>query len=458
MHELIDRAMVCAGKWCRDILQPLDAESLHDACDGSSQIPPDDTVGIRNYYEWFIDRLTTSRLSFGHQTIQQFVRQKAEDGTLIDMAGRSFEPRLAWLNAFVELCRCARDLFAFAAVFERAMSVFARVHADTKLLADLDLSDGILKCLTAIDQIGHTIDRPVQGGHWTHNQLNHWASNPVAKPTDDDSRLLGRAPAGFLDISFESYLISLDPDFGGVVHLLIERRSNSLTNEQKQFVLETALVPSFYGPHSYEYGGYYEPTLYAQHRKLIMKIVESGIDVNQPTRRFGCRSNYSVWQFFLLWLHDYFHQDWWDICTLDVEGFAYENAQHESAGFEHTLSIFRTFLEYGADPYTVIMSEDLIQCYLRNPAARKTTFLSVTDVVGDLERAAQDAATSVPDAVRDEDSTYYEFWVTWCAAWAETTSGFRALLTEASARRFAASNSTQLSMGSWGLAPSRFSA
>jgi hypothetical protein len=53
-----------------------------------------------------------------------------------------------------------------------------------------------------------------------------------------------------------------------------------------------------------------------------------------------------------------------------------------------TTRIFRVFLQHGADPFAVISSVDLIECYEQDATFNKATFLSVADVLGDLRAEA----------------------------------------------------------------------
>lgn len=171
-----------------------------------------------------------------------------------------------------------------------------------------------------------------------------------------------------------------------------------------------------------------------RHPMIVVQMAESGIDVNRPTQRSRSRFSHSVWQIYLLWLHDYFYENEWTLRT------PHEDADRQSpylmVDLEANIKILRAFLKYGADPFTFIPSGALEhpRQYLPRTTVQDlpwttqaTTFLSVADVVRDLERIT-------------------------------TTSGYGTVLTEASVRKFAASDSTQLSMGSWDLAPSQFSA
>jgi hypothetical protein len=118
-------------------------------------------------------------------------------------------------------------------------------------------------------------------------------------------------------------------------------------------------------------------------------VIKSGIDVNRPTERIDCRQDYSVWQFFLLWLHDYFHER--PDFRRDHSGgqddiWCYPG--DEVGLIKDTTRIFRVFLQHGADPFAVISSVDFIDCYKQGATFNKATFLSVADVLGDLRAEA----------------------------------------------------------------------
>lgn len=61
-------------------------------------------------------------LPFGHRTISHFVQDKARDGTLSELAGQDFSPHTASLYAYLEISKCASDVFNFGQFFQFALS------------------------------------------------------------------------------------------------------------------------------------------------------------------------------------------------------------------------------------------------------------------------------------------------------------------------------------------------
>lgn len=388
MYSMIDRAAICADNWCRDILQPIDSREVRRTIASLSsgyQYPQLRTLDFYTKdvaFEHFI-----SYLSFGHRTLHRFVEEKAQDGTLSSMAGQSFDARLAWLYAFVELSKCAPDLPHFVEIFSHALwLVIATPDPGHRLIViaekDQSLANGIQECCEAFDLIGQEIEKPAEWSHWAVGQLagceyrNH-------KP-------LGREPLDGEYTSFASYLVSLGlPSY--IVSSMLNRQREPLTELQRQFLVEASLIPEFYDDSYLRMTDWvcdYGHVIY--HYEIIVQIIRSGIDVNRPTRRSGCCQDYSVWQFYLLWLHDYFHRPPDDgaveCCGSEKDDCCVTRHDAKCAG--NTVDIFRAFLQCDANPFVVISSMDLIECHRRELAASNATILSVSDVVEDLRKVA----------------------------------------------------------------------
>lgn len=383
LYRLIDRAATCANKWCRDLLRPVDATEVKEEINSNNDLeypsaelpsPP-----ISSFYtsEPYFDHII-SHLFFDHRSFHQFVEGKADVGILSDMAGQGFNYRLAWLFALVELSRCAPDLHSFDDVFWIACWFLVgsdEIHGLLDIAKDDQaLADGILQCLEAFDLIGQNIK--------TSSEHCHWAAHRLATEGCFDQRLGGRKPAGSGYISFASYLVYFAlPDFI-ISPIILTQRQELLTEVQKQFVQEISLIPHLYSRNrtSYTLG---RPT---HDCDIIIQLIRSGVDVNRPTERIDCRQDYSVWQFCLLWLHDYFHErprarpdDFHDLCSTELS----------MRTIKDTATVFHTFLRHGADPFAMISSADLIECHKQDATANKPTFLSVADVVEDTRIAAE---------------------------------------------------------------------
>jgi hypothetical protein len=292
IYRLIDRAATCANNWCKDLLQPVDATEV------KNEIIMASTGRVREsarYTDTLYVMFCSMRLhlSFAHRSIHHFAEAKAKDGTLSTMAGCSFGSRLAWLYALVEFSRYAPNLQGFVGVVSYASWIPATLFITAE--KDKKLADGIQQCLQALDLIGQNIGKQITGDHWTTDRLVEAGH---------------RMPTGGGHSSFVSYLVcQFFP--GHVISSFLTQNYETLTWLQRQFVLETCLVPRFYidAPANIEgLGDDYEHSCMLGHPTkfcdIIIQVIRSGIDVNRPTQRIDCSQNYSVWQFYLLWLHD----------------------------------------------------------------------------------------------------------------------------------------------------------
>ncbi|GAB7331425.1 hypothetical protein MBLNU13_g02844t2 [Cladosporium sp. NU13] len=394
IERLTVRAALCANNWCRDLLEQVNTTDVESRVSsvlksGSSSLDLHHAVNLFSY------------LSFGHRSVHHFAKEKAKDGTLSLMAGNSFDPRLAWLYVFVNFSRWAPDYVNFVEVVTDALQRLTGYasnphelpHFDRKrheLLSfagrDDDLAIGILQCLQAFDSVGQDITKRYKRSHWTSGRFSN--SDPPSSRRPSDKRCS----------NLVSYLVSLIfPDY--IIGPLLTQQSGSLTELQKQFIIETSLEPYLYRdtkagimlPEK-------EPAISLktcslghpiQYCAIVVQVIESGIDVNRPTQRTRCCQDYSVWQIYLLWLHDYFHE------LPEIPELEDHTADHDDCHPEKglklikdTLEVFRAFLIYGADPFAVISSADLIESYDGGDPINRTTRLSVADVVSDLRTAA----------------------------------------------------------------------
>ena len=209
----------------------------------------------------------------------------------------------------------------------------------------------------------------------------------------------------------------------------------SLTELQKQFVVETCLIPNLYTGSRAISTDHEDrhPRGRGSHCRIIVQTIESGIDVNRPTKRLNCRQDYSVWQFFLLWLHDYFHEHpkFRRIYpALDDEESCYTRNKALYVG--NAVKIFRSFLQHGADPFVVISSTDLIRCHERDPPNNRATFLSVADILQDLRTVAM------------SDSAHLADQAPWLAAHVAAVGDLETLLNEAYAQKYLASSRSEI--------------
>jgi hypothetical protein len=394
MYSLVDQAAICANKWCKDLLQPVDPTKVKKEVDWvhnrDLRHRRQGGTTLAFYTREVEFQHFISHLSFGHRSIHQFIEEQADVGILSCMAGQSFDHRLAWLCTFVELSRCAPDLFNFTEIFQSASRLLLNDDKHQLLgIAQEDefLAHGIERCLEAFDLIGQNIEPS--------SKYSHWTTPPLFNENSYSQKLRKRIPTGNDSeySSFVSCLVSFPfPDF--IVSHILTRQSGTFTELQKQFILETSLMPHLYGDSDTEIQSYRDNPVCGLgrpriHHNIIFWVIRSGIDVNRPTQRIDCHQDYSVWQFFLLWLHDYFHE-LPDFRESNFGGDDHEEC-HAEFGVEilkHTARIFQVFLQHGADLFTTISSVDLIECYEQDATVNKAAFLSVADVVKDLRAAA----------------------------------------------------------------------
>jgi hypothetical protein len=416
MHKLVDRAILCANTWCRDMTQPINAQAVHDAT--SKYLCGPSGKHRSEYHKTFFT--IGGYLTFGHRAIHQFVKQKADDGTLAEMSGRNFSPHLAALCTSVGVSRYALEVCDFAAHFEYALQLSRAMHCPVSL-SRADFVKQIDGWLMAIEATGQAIEKHMERSHWTACQLAEKEEGGLRH-----EKYIDRAPSSREYTSLVSYCISLSESSSFILDVAMEQLYESLSSEQKQFVLETVLLPQYYQGRqaSDELNTIaHAPTW---HCHIVAKVLSSGIDVNRPTPRSGCRTDYSVWQFYLLWVHDWFHK-------FDLEGeddaFDDEMMRDDRRDeLEFLTNIFRLFLQSGADPFAVISSEDLIECY-DDYSYEEGTFLSVADILEDTRTVA------LPSAVAPNRSTE------WIAVWEGAFGALEKALQEAFAQKDAASPS-----------------
>jgi hypothetical protein len=387
MHELLNQAIMCADKWCRDLLQPIKTSKAHENC---LSIPG--TVS-----------------GFGHRTIYEFVSRKAADGTLANMAGRGFEPRISCWYTLTRLSSYAEDTDSFIKVVEYALKLASSLeHGISSTPSGVRLADGVSKCLLAFDLVGIQIMGDSTDRHWTATLL---------RPRPMGLKAPNLAPVGHLHVSLISYVMSKGLALSELIDRLAESQLDLYSVEQKQFLLEASVMPSpTYYTTKYRQcrSSHPDGLLAIRNQRLMTKIIESGIDVNKPIRRVGSDCSYSVWQFYLLWLRAYFHQDPFQD-PVQLPGL-----REKLPDLGRVVDIFRTFLQCGADSSAFICLKDSIQChtcYLRNPLDE----MSVGSILGEMRRAVYASET-------------FDHSKAWSAVWLSTIDELSALLAQASAR------------------------
>jgi hypothetical protein len=306
LHRLMEQGESCVRNWVGDLINPIPTHiscASPDSCDCTV----DRFIGHTN-------------LSFSHRTVYQFVQQKADDGTLAQMAGPGFDPLLADLYlplGFSKYCKTIEE-FAWTLDYNliEGMSLYAERFEDTsamsvKLIAQIAL---------AYDRIGQQITRPLHWTHWTINQLRK-----------DEPR----SPLDCQHSTLMSYILSVNLKSKDVVGALLELQLHSMTAGQRRFLLESAFIPGLYI--DYDGGEYYHWP-----QRIVTELIKTLTDVNEAVQRVKCSLDYSIWQIFLLWLHD---------------GFCW-GEDHEGVD---VFEMLQAFLSYGADPCAVVSGEDLAE-------------------------------------------------------------------------------------------------
>ena len=297
LRELIDRAVSCVNKWCRDLIQPIDAEAWHSRINGD-HIESGSAWNLETYFGKRRYEFETSDLSFSHRSVYQFVRAKAEDGTLARLAGKKFDVRLAPLQMSVGLAKYAPDLDSFVPFVSNAMRELALGSCTTSDSEDDELVANVQRCLAALDSIGHKIERPSRWTPWNPDDLSGLGSK--------HETFVRRASVGHEHYTLAAFCIADKWQWlRGVPLQAIERQLQSFSDAQKRFILEVSLISYFYRQ-SVEHmpGEILQSSSYSLMASVV-HIIETCIDVNRPTPRRDCRLDYSMWQFYLLWLHDY---------------------------------------------------------------------------------------------------------------------------------------------------------
>jgi hypothetical protein len=123
-----------------------------------------------------------------------------------------------------------------------------------------------------------------------------------------------------------------------LVGALLELQSHSITAGQRRFLLESVFVPYLYVDKD-DFFAYHWP------QKIVIELIKTLMDVNEPIRRVECSLDYSIWQIFMFWLHE----DGISICI------------HSDI---NVIEIFEAFLSQGADPCAIVSGKDLANSYL----------------------------------------------------------------------------------------------
>jgi hypothetical protein len=303
LHRLLDQGEFCARNWVGDLIGPiLTYMSCRspDSCDCT------------------VDKfLRATRPYFSHQTVYQFVQQKADDGTLAQMAGPGFDPLLADLYLTLGFSKYCKNIEAFARSIDLILLEDSHPEGFGIGNTNAPFVEPIVQIALAFDRIGQQITRPL---HWTHWTINELHDNVPRSPLDCQHSTL------------MSYMLIRAAKSKVLVGMLLELQSHSITAGQRRFLLESALIPGLYIDQ--ERGDYHWP------QKIVTELVKTLTDVNEPLRRVKCSLDYSTWQIFLLWLHD---EIYW-------------TESDETVDF---IELIQAFVSHGADPCAVVSGMDL---------------------------------------------------------------------------------------------------
>jgi hypothetical protein len=335
LHQLMEQGESYVRNWAGDLLDPVPP---HVSC--ASPDSCDCTVST------FIDRM---RPSFSHQTVYQFIQQKADDGTLAEMAGPGFDPVLAYQYLLLGLSRYCTDPEDFTEVIDWAL--IHRLELDRFQDTNPSFVEPIIQIALAFDQIGQQITRPLHQIHWTIDDLLYNKSP--------------RLPFDCQDSTLMSFLLNRDARSEVLVGRLLKLQSHSITAGQRRFLLESAFIPDHYIEDFDGEGEHHLP------QEIVMELIKTSADVNEPIRRVKCSLEYSTWQIFLLWLHG-------DIYWQVNEDF---------------IEVFQAFLSRGADPCAVVSGDDL---GMADPPFEEvcmlggtTVMISATEILEDVKEHIQ---------------------------------------------------------------------
>jgi hypothetical protein len=328
LHKLMDEGETCARNWAGDLIGPIMTYvfcASPDSCDCD------------------VDRFLGKSIFFSHRTVYQFVQQKADDGTLAQMAGPGFDPLLADLYLSLGYSRYCKTIEEFAWMIEHdLLSRLVRSGLNIALSVEQIAQVGL-----ALDRIGQQITRPI---HWT-----HWTIDQLVK----DVR---RSPLDCQHSTLMSYALTRHPTSKVLVGALLELQSHSITAGQRRFLLESAFIPGFYVDHD----EYHWP------QRIVTELIKTSTDVNEPVRRVECSLDYSIWQIFLLWLHN---ELYWDREDEEID----------------VIEVLQAFLSNGADPCVVVSGKDVANpdheegCTLGGSAA----LISATELLEDIRGNVQ---------------------------------------------------------------------
>jgi hypothetical protein len=281
---------------------------------------------------------------FSHRTVSQFVQQKADDGTLAQMAGPGFDPLLADQYLFLGLSRYCRDLKDFAQLMKWILKY--EVDWEGAVENNAPLVEQIIPIALALDRIGQQITRPPHQAHWTINQLNKYEP---------------RLPLDCKHSTLMSYLLSRNAESEVLVGVFLELQSHSTTDGQKKFMLESAFIRGLYIVN--------EGLECHWPQKMIIELIKTLTDVNEPSRQVRCSLDYSPWQIFLLWLHE--HNHWY--------------CYHENGD---VTEVCQTFLSYGADLCAVVSGKDLANRGYANGCtlSGNEALVSATELLEDINK------------------------------------------------------------------------
>lgn len=383
LTELIDQGVLCANKWCRDILQAVNTtrRNVGYTLGTGRNLSLLDFCG---YSDGLHFPFITDTFSFSHQTIYQFVNDTAKIGTLVEMAGTRFRAGTAWLYMFVGISRYAADLRSFIDFVSLILLMWMRNEVVRQtIMTDGGFANSMRECLVAFDRIGQNIPRPSNWNHWTHGAL---AEHTWKQPR----KRLKCVPAGYQHSSFTSYLLSIDHCANYIADHLVREHFELSTDDQKQFLVESLLVPDLYEHILVKLKSqsrfYLQEDLIASRPQrlfqqdlylYVVKVLNSGIDVNRSTQRPGCHFDYSLWQFFLVYLYSFVHR-------AEIVYIRPGDRTYRRLDFGIVVNIFRVFIRSGADPFAVVASEDLDPDPLET-LARTASFLTAADIVEDLD-------------------------------------------------------------------------
>lgn len=294
LRAILSQSEIAAKTWCKDLVIVTK--------------PDMNTWGDENAR--ILNLKDCGEVSFAHRTIYDFVCDATRRTWLEEVAGSDFSPHWYLL--------CAR-LYIIKRGIGIATGPYPVLYYNVRdLVAELDLVVRhephrpfmrLMEELDAVLQADHAKyveERPFSMYHWTASLQEFDGPHYLIKPADDD-QLYALFPFIIHCAAWSYYRHVIDAEWA------------IASSNQKNFWLESALVPWLFGFNYFPWG-YHEARL-----DIIADLLARGARLDKASMRFDGKSR-DVWQSFVSFLHA------------------------ESEAVDHNIDLMALLLANGADP------------------------------------------------------------------------------------------------------------